>query len=264
MDGWDKAWHSLPVYDISWFKYLAKFVDDEPIRERDKVMMGMLSSLGIEKGKPFRPDAIITKALNAAIKDAYTIMQQGFVTPGKALAAWWPERQWMNMNPALLGNMGEAWSFETANAVYSYDRAVAPFFWANYLPPKLGSEQLYLMGMRDKSGALLSGKRNYVVRVPADVPVDKFWSVIVYSQKTKSFIPNPLGQIGLDSYDKSKLKANGDGSVNIYLGNSAPKGDEKNWLPSTGEDFFVIMRYYGPGKSVYEKTWSMPDIEWVS
>jgi hypothetical protein len=38
VDGWDKAWYSLPVYDISWFEYQAKFIDDEPIRERDKVM----------------------------------------------------------------------------------------------------------------------------------------------------------------------------------------------------------------------------------
>jgi hypothetical protein len=68
--------------------------------------------------------------------------------------------------------------------------------------------------------------------------------------------------VGLD--EKSKLKANADGSINIYLGNAAPKGEEKNWLPSAGEDFFVIMRYYGPAKSLYEKTWSMPDIERVT
>ncbi|UPK29087.1 hypothetical protein [Bradyrhizobium sp. 195] len=65
-------------------------------------MMGMLSSLGIEKGKPFKPDATVTKALNAAIKDAYAIMQQGFVTSGKAMATWWPDRQWMNINPPCL------------------------------------------------------------------------------------------------------------------------------------------------------------------
>ena len=165
------------------------------------------------------------------------------------------------MNPAMLRRMNKAWSFETPDKLFTYERTVAPFFWANYLPPKLGSEQLYLTGMRDKSGALFSGKGRYVVRVPADVPVDKFWSIIVYSQKTKSFIPNPLGQIGLDSYEKSKLKANADGSINIYLGNAAPKGEESNWIPSAGQDFFVIMRYYGPGKAVYEKTWSMPDIE---
>jgi hypothetical protein len=67
----------------------------------------------------------------------------------------------------------------------------------------------------------------------------------------------------LDSYDKSKLKANADDTIDIYLGNSAPKGDETNWLPSAGEDFFVIFRFYGPSKSLYEKTWTMPDIERV-
>jgi hypothetical protein len=124
-----------------------------------------------------------------AVKDAYAIKQDGFTTPGKALTAWWPDRQWMNMNPTLQAKAGEAWSFETSDAVYTYERAVTPFFWANYLPPKLGSEQLYLMGMRDKDGVPLSGKRNYVARVPADVPVDKFWSVIVYSQKTNRSFP---------------------------------------------------------------------------
>jgi hypothetical protein len=173
LDGWDKAWHSLPVDDIGWFEYLAKFVNNEPIRERDKVMIGMLSSLGIEKGKPFKPDLTITRVLNAAIKDAYAVMQRGYVTLGKVIAAWWPDRQWMNINPALVAKMGEAWSFTTTDAVYSYERAIAPFFWANYLPPKLGSEQLYLMGIRDKSGALLSGASNYRLRVPADVPAPR-------------------------------------------------------------------------------------------
>jgi hypothetical protein len=32
-------------------------------------------------------------------------------------------------------------------------------------------------------------------------------------------------------------------------------------LPSVGKDFFVIFRFYGPAKSLYEKTRSMPDIE---
>lgn len=132
-------------------------------------------------------------------------MQQGFVTPGRALTAWWPEGHWMNLNPALLKIVGQGWSFETADAVYTYQRAIAPFFWANYLPVKLGGEQLYLMGLRDAKGKLLSGKGSYRLRVPADVPVDKFWSAIVYSQKTKSFIPNSLNRVGLDSYDKSKL-----------------------------------------------------------
>ena len=263
LDGWDKPWHSLPVYDATWFEKLAQFVSDEPVREQDKIMVGMLSTLGIERGKPFKPDASTRKALDTAAKDAYQIMQAGFVEPGRALSAWWPGGHWMNMNPAVLKKMGDAWSFETADAVWTYERAVAPFFWANYLPKKLGGSQLYLMGLRDSTGKLFSGKASYRLRVPADVPVDKFWSAIVYSQKTKSFVPNPLDRVGLDSYEKSKLKVNPDGSVDIYFGNDAPKEYENNWLPSAGEDFFVIFRFYGPGKSVYDKTWKLPDIERV-
>jgi hypothetical protein len=261
LDGWDKAWHSLPVYDITWFRYLSQFINEEPIRERDKVMIGMLSTLGIRKGEPFQPDAATTKALNAAIADAYRIMQEGWTTPGKALTAWWPSRQWLNANPAIMRKMGIGWSFETADAVWTYERAITPFFWANYLPQKLGGQQLYLMNMRDAGGELFTGNNSYRLHIPSDVPVDKFWSVIVYSQKTKSFIPNPLDRVGLDSYDKSKLKMNADGSVDIYFGNRAPKDYEANLLPSAGEDFFLIFRFYGPSKSVYDKTWVAPDVE---
>ena len=264
LDGWDKAWHSLPVYDITWFQHLAEFINDEPIRDRDKAMIGMISTLGIEKGKPFKPDAKTTKILNAAARDAYAIMQHGWTTPDRALAAWWPDRQWVGPNPPVYKKMGHGWSYETADAVWSYDRAIAPYFWADYMPAKLGGEQMYLIGLRDSEGQMLSGKSNYRFRVPADVPVDKFWSVIAYSQKTKSFIPNELDRAGLDSYEKGKsLKQNSDGTVDIYMGNDKPEGFESNWLPTAGEDFFVFFRLYGPAKSVYDKTWKAPDIERV-
>src|SRR5258707_5515298 len=64
----------------------------------------------------------------------------------------------------------------------------------------------------DRGQRLGRGLEQDVV-VPGDVPVDKFWSAIVYSGRTKSFIPNLLNRVGLDSYDKSKLKANADGSA---------------------------------------------------
>jgi hypothetical protein len=41
------------------------------------------------------------------------------------------------------------------------------------------------------------------------------------------------------------------------------KGFEENWLPSADEDFFVIFHPYDPAKSIYEKTWRLPDIERV-
>lgn len=53
---------------------------------------------------------------------------------------------------------------------------------------------------------------------------------------------------GIDSYHKADLKVNADGSLDIYLGAIAPAGMEKNFLPSSGEDFFLFLRLYGPRK----------------
>jgi hypothetical protein len=120
---------------------------------------------------------------------------------------------------------------------------------------------MYLTGLRDDTGKLFSGKGSYRLRVPAHVPVEKFWSVIVYSQKTKAFVFNSLNRFGLSSYDKPELNTNADGSVDIYFGDKPAKGYEANWLPSGGEDFFLIFRLYGPAQSVYDKTWKLPDVE---
>jgi hypothetical protein len=35
---------------------------------------------------------------------------------------------------------------------------------------------------------------------------------------------------------------------------------ESNWLP-TGEDFFLIFRLYGPEKALFEKIWTLADVE---
>jgi hypothetical protein len=42
--------------------------------------------------------------------------------------------------------------------------------------------------------------------------------------------------------------------------NSGQLGMESNWLP-TGEDFFLIFRLYGPEKALFEKTWTLADVE---
>ena len=133
----------------------------------------------------------------------------------------------------------------------------------DWLPKKLGAASAYPTALRDGAGKLLSGQNNYRLRVPADTPARDFWSVIAYSMKTKSMIPNPQNRVGLSSYDKSKLLMNADGSVDLYFGPTAPSGKEANWLP-TGEDFFLILRLYGPGKAYFDKTWKMNDIEQVN
>lgn len=62
------------------------------------------------------------------------------------------------------------------------------YFYATYLPKVIGAGSFYLMGIRDGDGALMAGKDTYKLTVSADTPATDFWSVIVYSTKTKGFV----------------------------------------------------------------------------
>jgi hypothetical protein len=248
----------LPVYDLTYFRDLAAVVNDEPAQEKDAVMLGLLASIGIEKGKPFNPTGDNARAFEEAIRDVYATMQNYMRTVGKGQALIWPDRQWSSANMTEK----EGFTFLENGKLLVDERAGGFSFWATWLPKKLGAASAYPAGFRDNLGQLFSGQKTYRLRVLADTPARDFWSVIVYSMKTKSMIPNSLGRVGLSSYDKSKLQINTDGSVDIYFGPKAPAGNDANWIP-TGEDFFLIFRLYGPEKAYFDKTWELPDVEQV-
>lgn len=44
------------AFDETFYESLAKMVNEEPVQTRDLVAMGQLRSIGIEKGKEFKPD----------------------------------------------------------------------------------------------------------------------------------------------------------------------------------------------------------------
>lgn len=261
IDAYPKKWDTLPRYDLTYFEDIAWVVNYEPVQERDLVMMGMLDSIGIKKGQDFNPDLETKEILNQAVKDAYDSMQWYFTTPGKALIPYWQNSQWTSLNiPKEQIDMG--FPFVTKNELLLDMRAGGAYFWATFLPKKLGAGSFYLMGLRDQTGKLFDGQSLYKLTVPVDTPAKDFWSAIVYSMKTKGFIDNS-DRVGLSSLDKKNLKANKDGSIDLYFGPKPPKGLESNWIP-TGEDFFLIFRFYGPQKPLFDKTWQLPDVKKVN
>jgi hypothetical protein len=53
-----------------------------------------------------------------------------------------------------------------------------------------------------------------------------------------------------------------DRSVDIYFGTATPPSKESNWVPTSPQGAFeVLFRFYGPDKSLFEKSWRLPDIE---
>lgn len=247
---------TLPTYDMSFFRTVAELMNHEPLLERDKVMGGMLASIGIEKDKPFTPDGTIKKALEQAAKDGFDYLEYMFETTGYSTQLYWKDRQWLSAREPSK----EGFVFAEGD-ILLLDQRAAIFHWVTYVPRRLGKASAYLMTMRDDQGALLSAKGNYRLTVPADVPAKDFWSVIAYSKKTKSFIYNDEEQVGLSSYDKESMHLNDDGSVDIYFGKTPPKGLETNWIPTAGEDFFLLFRFYGPEERYFDKSFKLPDVQ---
>jgi hypothetical protein len=57
---------------MEYWARLASVINNNPVEEHDRFFMAMLKPLGIEKGKPFQPDARQT----AILEDAATLGDQ--------------------------------------------------------------------------------------------------------------------------------------------------------------------------------------------
>jgi hypothetical protein len=97
--------------------------------------------------------------------------------------------------------------------------------------------------------------------VPANPPVERFWAISAYDPATRSLLDvggNTNKSVG--SLDNPAV--NEDGTVDVYFGPKAPKGKEKNWVPTVPDKgFFLVFRFYGPTEGYIEKAWVLNDLE---
>jgi hypothetical protein len=262
VDAFQKAWDTLPHYNMRFYDHISDLVSVEPVRARDKVMMGMLRTVGIEPGKPFKPDARAIEILEQSVLAGRALMEAFFEEWGRCMTPYWPDRQWGYV--ALDTKDLAEFSYETDAALLLDDRAGGMFYGATFLPKSLeGGGTFYLCSLRDAKGDLFKGQNTYRMRVDRDVPAREFWAIVAYDLDTKSYIFNDLNRGGLSSYDKPNMKVNSDGSVDILIAPKAPPGVEGNWIPTSGRDFFLFFRFYGPQKAVFDRSYKLPDVERV-
>jgi hypothetical protein len=98
------------------------------------------------------------------------------------------------------------------------------------------------------------GGRAYRLTVPAEVPVDGFWSITVYG--ADGYIPpNDLGAYSLNSLS---AQPGDDGTTAIQFGDC--DGQVPNCVPTTpGWNYMV--RLYRPRAKILEGSWTFPEAE---
>ncbi|MBN3510406.1 DUF1254 domain-containing protein [Mycolicibacterium septicum] len=243
-------------YDVRFFELLHQFVQREPWLQRDRVMISVLKSIGIEQGKPFEPGAELRPVLEAAATEAHDWLDANY--PGCFTPPYFSGSHWaVPASPEVVQGMQSGFADP---ASYPVDGRGLLYSFVYFSAKHLGQGQFYVMTIVDADGQSLDGAATYRLRVPADPPVSLYWSATVYDRATHALIRDlPYGS---RSSHRPDLMPNPDGSVDIYFGPSAPEGKQSNWIPTKPDGRFeVLFRLYGPKPALFDKSWALPDIE---
>ena len=260
--GVDKPWSGKPPTGLDYFKAVHRAIQGEPVLPQDKPYMAFLSTLGIEDGKPFDPDARMVKLL-AEGANIGELMARANSMEHPHADPYWKGTRWHRLLDFPLAQVDEKRSYVDERAAWFYEAVTSSGQMQTKTP---GSGQVYLSTKLDKDGNVLKGGETYRLRVPANAPAEQFWAVTVYAEHTRQFVVTEQRNANLDSRN-DKLKRNADGSVDIYFGSDATKVPlemNNNWIQTnSGEGWFPYFRLYAPRKAFFDKTWTMGDIERV-
>lgn len=126
-------------------------------------------------------------------------------------------------------------------------------------PVNVSKEAMYWWTNTDGTGHALTGARSYVMHFPAGglPPNHAFWSITMGDAKNH-FVANPINRYSVS--DRSGLKQNPDGSVDVYIQNTPPTGHESNWLPAPADKFILWLRVYIPGEAVLRGEYTVPPV----
>jgi hypothetical protein len=257
VNGSGKAIDTIFPDTYEYFESLAAFVEKEPVDAIPPSDRFLLASIGIEKGKPFAPDSKTKRLLSEAARAGAAMARANTFASRDPMAQVYPDRRW---EWAFLGGSA-SWD---ARGYVNVDNRAAWNYAATGNSPAMvqrtvGSGSQYLLAARDASGAFLDGGRNYRLRLPANAPVQAFWSVVAYDALSRSELQNGQKFPSVSQY--TGPAANADGSVDIYFGPQAPAGKEKNWIQTVpGKGWFTYLRFYSPTQAFFDKTWKPDDI----
>jgi hypothetical protein len=225
--------------------------------------MAMLTPLGIEKGKPFKPDARQTLALTKGGAMGELMNRNLQVNP-RYTEPYWKGTSWYKSFDFHIPQETDTRLELDERATWFYEAVTSSHGMVN---PTVGAGQVYMTSKRDSEGRMLRADKTYKLHVPAKVPVGQFWALTLYSENTRRAYDNggtEIRSVNLDSTMKD-LKYNNDGSVDLFTGPNAPIGYEHNHMKTVpGDGWFVYFRLYAPERPFFDKTFKLGDFEMIN
>jgi hypothetical protein len=258
-NGSGKAIDTIHSDTITFFDALAQLVEEEPADVFTPLERFYMQSLGIEKGKPFAPDEKTRALLAEAARVAAAMARANCFASRDPETYYYSDRRWQCISTT-------PYTFMT-DGILAVDRRAFVYYMALGNSPAMMSKNVgagsqYLWTYKDKDGDFLDGTKTYKLHVLPNVPINNFWSTVVYDSLSRSELQNSQKFPSVSMYGNPKTNA--DGSVDIYFGPKMPAGQEKNWIETVpGRGWFPIFRFYGPLEPFYDQSWKLSDIEKV-
>jgi hypothetical protein len=227
---------------VSYFNLLAQLMKANPPAAADAPELAKFAKIGLVPGKDFdasKLDADFVKRIPQVAFDR--IMLQFKV--GKSIR---------NVN---------GWMYDSEAGVYGTDYLNRAFITAIGLGANRIQDAVYPTSLKDADGKAYDGANKYVIHIPKGQlpPVRGFWSVTMYDANY-FFVANPINRYSISA--RQNLKANPDGSIDLYVQNQSPGADkESNWLPAPKDKFILMLRMYWPNEkppSIINGTWKPP------
>jgi len=256
-----KAFNTLHAQDATFFDEVNITVQEEPNSAGEEEILGLLASIGIQKGKKFAPDARMKKILAEAAAVG-TAAQRTILFRNRAedVVIWPGSKSWE------LGFQGGSYEFLNDGVALINSRVRFHFYATGITPamvkPPVGAGSQYVIGLRDSEGKALDGGKTYKIHVPANAPIKRFWEITLYDNQTRSMLQTDNPYPGIPSLDPNIVK-NADGSYDVYIGPKKPDG-KVNWIQTVpGKGWNMLWRMYSPTQAWYDKTWRPSEIELV-
>lgn len=233
----------LSMGPVEFFNKANELMTLNPPATDDAAIVEKIAAVNVGPGMTFDPTA-----LTGDIPSIWTEMLQGLRQSLAADSMKFSQQlgQW-NFFGEPIGDFGTEYAFRTLVAIAG-------------LGANTVEVAFYPKTDVDAAGDKLTGENSYVLHFDSCPPVleQGFWSVTAYGDDD-FLIDNSLDRYCVN--DRSGLKFNDDGTLDIILSNDAPD-DTTNWLPVGEGGFHLFMRIYTPDVDALE-TWTAPTITMI-